>query len=85
MIDALIFISQRPFVISLAVLGALLVTAGALLAKPQRSTSGSGNKMSVPAPHDNKSPLARHLTSAGYAITFASIVLFIIAGFVSDL
>ncbi|MGI9500219.1 MAG: hypothetical protein ACR2P3_09285 [Geminicoccaceae bacterium] len=71
MIDALIFLSQRPIVITLAVLGALLVMAGALIAKPERSGS--------------KRPLARRLTSSGYAITFASIVLFIIAGFVSDL
>ena len=79
MIDTLIFLSQRPIVITLAVLGALLVTAGALIAKP-------GKPVDSPPPSESrKSPLARHLTSSGYAITFASIVLFIIAGFVSDL
>jgi len=79
-IDALIFLSQRPVVITLAVLGALLVIAGALTAKPERA----GDKVQ-PSPPARKRPLARHLTSSGYVITFASIVLFIIAGFVSDL
>lgn len=75
MIDALIFMSQRPVVITLAVLGALLVTAGALAQKPKAARSISAHQR----------PIARRLTTSGYAITFASILLFIIAGFVSDL
>ena len=78
MIDALIFISQRPIVITLALMGAALVIAGSLTARA-----------SVPedkaAMSDQRSLLSRGLTSSGYVVTFASILLFIIAGFVSDL
>lgn len=81
MIDALFFISQRPIVIALAMLGAVLVTTGALIAKP----SNNRPDQEKPASRSHMRSLARHLTSSGYAITFASIVLFIIAGFVSDL
>lgn len=79
MIDFLILVSQRPIVIALALAGALLVTAGSLMAKPggpgkpQREKNDSGNL------------LARRLTQIGYAVTFTSIALFIVAGFVSDL
>lgn len=81
MVDVLIFMSQRPVVITLAVLGALLVTAGSLVQKPARSqtNTAAGSRSGA------KSGLAKHLTTSGYVITFASILLFIIAGFVSDL
>jgi|GEM_PF-5652397 len=80
MIDALIFMSQRPIVITLAVLGAVLVMVGSLAHKPKPSRSGR----ETGSPPGRKHPLARHLTTSGYAITFVSILLFIIAGFVSD-
>jgi len=78
LIDALIFISQRPIVITFALLGAALVTAGSLTAR-------SGRTEDAPKRKDHRSSLSRHLTIAGYVITFVSIMLFIIAGFVSDL
>ncbi len=78
LIDALILISQRPVVITLALVGAALVTAGSLTARANRP----GGKISD---RDRQTPLSRTLTSSGYAITGASILLFIIAGFVSDL
>lgn len=78
MIDALIFISTRPIVITLALLGAGLVMAGSLGAGPKK-TGGKTRSGS------RQTPLARGLTKTGYALTGVSIFLFIIAGFVSDL
>ena len=81
MIDALIFVSQRPVVITLAVIGALLVMAGSLANKPERAQSGKIKATQADRIHG----FAKHLTTSGYAITLGSILLFIIAGFVSDL
>lgn len=81
MIDLLITLSQRPIVVALAIIGALLVTAGSLLAKPRPK---QGSKAASPGGEED-SVLPRWLTQLGYAVTFTSIVLFIIAGFVSDL
>jgi hypothetical protein len=81
MIDALIFVSQRPVVITLAIFGALLVMAGSLTQKRTGDQSGAARRST-----DNRvRPLSRRLTTFGYAITAASVLLFIIAGFVSDL
>ena len=77
-IDALIFISQRPVVIALAIFGAALVTAGSLTAGSARPGGGAES-------YPTQKPLSRYLTRSGYAITVTSIVLFIVAGFVSDL
>lgn len=79
MVDALFFISQRPIVIALAIFGAALVTAGSLAA---RSRQQGGR---APSSIRRQDPLSRGLTILGYAVTLTSIVLFIIAGFVSDL
>ncbi|MCB1520785.1 MAG: hypothetical protein KDJ37_09440 [Hyphomicrobiaceae bacterium] len=67
MLDMLMAVAQRPIVITLAILGALLVTAGSLAA-------GSNPK----AP---PRPIARFLSLSGYVITMVSVVLFITAGF----
>lgn len=79
MIDALIFISQRPIVITLALIGAALVIAGSLTARAGETR----NRTATSSRH--QSLLSRSLTSSGYVVTFASILLFIVAGFVSDL
>ncbi|MBU2582096.1 MAG: hypothetical protein KJ622_10295 [Alphaproteobacteria bacterium] len=79
MIDLLIQISQRPIVITLAIAGALLVTAGSLVAKPR------GSDTPEPAVDDARGTLARRLTNIGYVVTMVSVALFIVAGFVSDL
>ncbi len=80
MIDVLTYLSQRSIVVALAIIGALLVTAGSLLAK--RGTPGR-----QPASTPEKSPrvLSHSLTVLGYVLTITSIVLFIVAGFVSNL
>ena len=94
-IDALIFISQRPIVIACALLGAGLVVAGSLVgvsqhpsrsdhASPQTWQPNSQTETSNDAT-DNANTWSQRLTRAGYAITFTSIALFIVAGFVSDL
>lgn len=80
-IDALIFISQRPIVITLAIFGALLVIAGSLNNKPEQLQPGGMTASAL----GRRRSLSKHLTAIGYVITFASILLFIIAGFVSDL
>jgi len=69
MLELLASAAQRPVVAVLAITGALLVSAGALAASP-----------------DPKAPprtSAQYLTVAGYALTIASIFLFIAAGFLS--
>lgn len=84
MIDVLIFASQRPVVITLAITGALLVTAGSLIAKPRGKGDVSRRWGKEPSDH-GQSLLAQRLTKVGYAVTLISIALFIVAGFVSDL
>lgn len=50
---------------------------------PQPRYDQNGHVIEPPA--DAQTMWSRRLSQAGYAITFVSIVLFIIAGFVSDL
>jgi hypothetical protein len=78
MIDVLIVLSQRPIVTALAVFGAGLVIAGSLAARTGKpgQTRSAGQRQNA---------LSRGLTRAGYTMTCASILLFIIAGFISDL
>lgn len=78
-VDTLIFVSQRPVVIALAVIGALLVTAGGLAAKSGAPGDARRREANV------QTPLSRALTLTGYVVTGISVTLFIIAGFVSDL
>lgn len=80
MLDFLFLITQRPIVITFAIIGALLVTAGSLVAKPAQTRQDPNEE-----PSDGQSRLSRTLTRTGYAITMVSITLFIIAGFISDL
>lgn len=79
MIDFLILISQRHIVIALAIVGALLVTAGSLMSRP------GGKGAPEPDEDDPQTVLARSLTTFGYVVTMTSVALFIVAGFVSDL
>lgn len=51
--------------------------------EPQPRYDQNGHVIEPPA--DMQTLWARRLSQLGYAVTFASIVLFIIAGFVSDL
>ncbi len=69
MIEMLAALAQRPIVAALAITGALLVSAGALVARPDRK--------------EPRRAAAQYLTMAGYALTMASIFLFIAAGFLS--
>ncbi|MGD9667751.1 MAG: hypothetical protein AB7U75_01705 [Hyphomicrobiaceae bacterium] len=69
MLELLASVAQRPVVAVLAIAGALLVSAGALVASPD--------------PKAPPRPSAQYLTVAGYALTIASIFLFIAAGFLS--
>ena len=65
LLDAL---TDRALVITLAILGAIITTAGAVL----------GNKGTGHA-----AKLRRVMIWTGYSISFASVVLFIVAGFLS--
>lgn len=67
--ELLSLLTQRWLVVALAVLGATLVMAASLVA-------GGRSGQSPPA-------IARFLTRLGYGLTFASIALFIVAGFSS--
>lgn len=69
MLELLASIAQRPIVAVLAIAGALLVSAGALVASPD--------------PKVPPRAAAQYLTVAGYALTIVSIFLFIAAGFLS--
>lgn len=69
MIETLQALSARPVVVTLAIIGASLVTAASLLR----------SKDAAPA----RLRLASAMHYGGYALTGASIALFIVAGFVS--
>lgn len=66
--DLLAFFIQRPVIVGLAIAGAMMVMASGLF-------GGRGR-----AQPDRRAML---LSKAGYAVTFASIALFIVAGFLS--
>ncbi len=66
--DLLALVTQRPVIVGLAIVGAMMVMASGLI----------GGRDSA-----NPSRGAMLLSKAGYAVTFASIVLFIVAGFLS--
>ncbi|MCC0010808.1 MAG: hypothetical protein H6875_10215 [Hyphomicrobiaceae bacterium] len=70
MLEFLASVAQRQNVIALAIVGALLVTAGALAARPDAK--------------EPPRPLSRQLTLTGYVLTGVSMLLFIIAGYMSD-
>lgn len=63
-------LSQKWVVVTLALIGAVMVTAASLLA-PRGTPVPSGRAVSS------------LLSRIGYGLTFASIVLFIVAGFLS--
>lgn len=69
MLDLLHVMAQRPVIAVLAILGALFVSAGPLMA---------GGNSKGPSPS-----IVRYLTVTGYILTIASITLFIVAGFLS--
>ena len=69
MLELLEKFAQGPVVAAFAILGAILVSAGALMAKPH--------------PKAPPQPFVRYLTVAGYVLTIASIFLFVAAGFLS--
>lgn len=69
MIETLQAVSARPVVVTLAIVGASLVTAASLLR----------SKDAAPA----RLRLASAMHYGGYALTGASIALFIVAGFVT--
>ena len=62
-------LTQRPVIITLAIGGALIATAGSIILHSRR---------------DNPPAWARHVMRVGYAITWASIGLFIVAGFLAS-
>lgn len=66
--DVLVALTQRPVIVGLAIAGAMLVMASGLIA---------GKDATRP---DRR---ATALSKTGYAVTFISIVLFIVAGFLS--
>ena len=69
MIETLHAVSGRPVIVTLAILGAAMVTAASLL----KSREASPGRLSV----------AGLLHYGGYTLTGASILLFIVAGFIS--
>ncbi|MFN3868672.1 MAG: hypothetical protein ACK4MF_06365 [Hyphomicrobiaceae bacterium] len=68
MLELLMSLAQRPVVIALAISGALLVTAGSLMQGPRKAPPR---------------PVGRWLSRIGYTLTFVSILLFIVAGYLS--
>ena len=62
-------LTQRPVIIALAIGGALIATAGSIVLHSRR---------------DAPPAWARHVMRAGYALTWASVGLFIVAGFLSS-
>lgn len=68
--DLLAMMTSRPLIISLAVVGALLVVLASLMKKQAEEQGLTGS--------------ALFINRLGYALTFVSIALFIVAGFLSD-
>ena len=66
--------------VTLAILGAVLVTLAGLFSKPKQKNTTSNQPM-------KREPtlLSKRITFVGYTVMFASMLLFIVAGFVSDL
>ena len=62
------FLIDRTLIIALAIVGACLATAGSVWRSRGRSTARWGNVM----------------LWAGYLVSFASVILFVAAGFLSD-
>ena len=81
MVDFLFFISQKPIVVTLAILGAMLVMSANFFTNRNRTNETTDNKIAKPQIGD----LSKRLTFAGYTIMMVSVALFIVAGFVSDL
>ncbi len=69
MIETLHVVSGRPVVVTLAILGAAMVTAASLLKSREATAS--------------RLRMAGVLHYGGYALTGVSVLLFIIAGFIS--
>ena len=67
--EVLAFLTSRPFIFSVAVLGAIIATLGSYLMR-----EGS----SVPADR------ARLVMRSGYGVTWVSVAAFIVAGFISE-
>ena len=66
--ELLIVLTQRPVIVGLAITGAMLVMASGLIGGKDATTS------------DRRATV---LSKTGYAVTFISIGLFIVAGFLS--
>ena len=82
MLELLFWISTKKFMVSFALLGALLVTLAPRLGKWIGSSSrlnNSGKKMRTPESLENL------FIKIGYGFVGLSITLFIIAGFIVDL
>jgi hypothetical protein len=62
-------LTDRTTIVALAILGAIIAMAGGMLGRKRANHAGK---------------LARLTLWAGYAISFTSIALFIIAGFLSN-
>lgn len=58
-------LTERSLIVALAILGAVVATAGSMLGRRGASSA----------------KLARALVRSGYIISFASVALFIVAGF----
>ena len=69
MIEALHGVSGRPVIVTLAILGAAMVTAASLL----KSREASAGRLRM----------AGVLHYSGYTLTGVSVALFIVAGFIS--
>lgn len=68
MFELLMSLAQRPVVIALAIIGALLVTVGSLTQGPRNAPPR---------------PVGTWLSRIGYVATAVSIFLFIVAGYLS--
>ena len=67
--DILDLLTSRPLIITLAVIGGLIAMLGSYLMRDGSSTP---------------EPRAKLVLRSGYAITWASVAAFIVAGFLAD-
>jgi hypothetical protein len=81
-LDLLFVLSSKPVVVTMACVGAALVSLAPLSKRFQGKRDDNTETATSPRPRIRIEDM---LTRAGYGIMGISVVLFIIAGFISDL
>ena len=80
-LELLFVVSSKPVVVGLACLGALLATLAPLARRLQDRAGKSRGSVNQPG----RTGIEGMMVRAGYGVMGVSVLLFIVAGFISDL